>query len=215
MKGIMLKDLYDNFYIKKNLASYIFALCFVMVMGLLARTQFSFILYVELICSIFGSSALEAATEQDEKSGFNRLMLAFPVTKTQIVLSRYLLSLIFQLAAHLLALAYTLCHAFMWHTVAPAQALSVWLLSICISVSFTAVVYVMYFLFGKKIGMIIYIVIVMLLAGSYGASTVFMDLNSFIAMDKTQLLCIGFPCAFLLFGLSFLLSVRIYKWKTS
>ena len=24
MKGIMLKDLYENFYIKKNLASYIF-----------------------------------------------------------------------------------------------------------------------------------------------------------------------------------------------
>lgn len=33
MKGIMLKDLYENFYIKKNLASYIFG---TLIIGLAA-----------------------------------------------------------------------------------------------------------------------------------------------------------------------------------
>lgn len=215
MKGIILKDLYDNFYIKKNLASYVFGLGFIIAAGMLVRTQYSFILYVELISTVFGSAALEAASEQDEKSSFNRLMLAFPLTKTQIVLSRYLLALFFQMAAWLLALAYALCNALTWHTVTLAQALSFWLLSICISVAFTAIVYVIYFLFGKKIGMIIYVFIAVLLAGSYGASAVLMGLEHFVAMDKTLLLCIGFPCAFLLYGLSFFLSVRIYKWKTA
>lgn len=215
MKGIILKDLYDNFYIKKNLASYIFGVGFILVTGLLVRTQYSFILFTELLASIIGSSCLEAATEQDEKSNFARLMMAFPLTKAQIIQAKYRLGLLFLLAANVLSLAYALVNVFVWRIVTLGQALPIWAMGISISVAFTSIVYIMYFLFGKKVGMIIYIILAVIIASSYGATASILGLDGFIAMDKTLILCVSLPCAFLLYGLSTFVSVHIYRWKTA
>ena len=43
----------------------------------------------------------------------------------------------------------------------------------------------------------------------------FVGLDNFIAMDKTRMLCISIPAAFLLFALSCLLSIQIYKKRHS
>ena len=73
----------------------------------------------------------------------------------------------------------------------------------------------MYFLFGKKIGTILYVILVVIFAGMYGASSTIFGLDGFIAMDKTQILLIVIPAAFILFALSCLLSIQIYKKRYS
>lgn len=72
----------------------------------------------------------------------------------------------------------------------------------------------MYFLFGKKIGTILYVILAVIFAGMYGASSTIFGLDGFIAMDKTQILLIVIPAAFILFALSCLLSIQIYKKDT-
>ena len=73
----------------------------------------------------------------------------------------------------------------------------------------------MYFLFGKKIGTILYVILAVIFSFIYGASSTIFGLDGFIAMDKTQILLIVIPAAFILFALSCLLSIQIYKKRYS
>ena len=215
MKGIILKDLYENFYIKKNLASYIFGALFIGIAIIFVNTSYTFIFYTMLLTILFGSCTLEASYEQDEKSNFNKLQITFPLTKSEIVISKYLLALICTGISALLALIYALANVYLCRLITLTEALTVWGLSICVSLVFTSIVYVFYFLLGKKIGVIIYIGTATVLGGLYGSSTVFFGINSYTSMDMTVRLAFLLPASAVLFALSCLLSIQIYKRKYS
>ena len=213
MKGIILKDLYENFYIKKNLASYIFGALFIGIAIIFVNTSYTFIFYTMLLTILFGSCTLEASYEQDEKSNFNKLQITFPLTKSEIVISKYLLALICTGISALLALIYALANVYLCRLITLTEALTVWGLSICVSLVFTSIVYVFYFLLGKKIGVIIYIGTATVLGGLYGSSTVFFGINSYTSMDMTVRLAFLLPASAVIFALSCLLSIQIYKRK--
>lgn len=215
MKGIILKDLYENFYIKKNLASYIFGALFIGIAIIFVNTSYTFIFYTMLLTILFGSCTLEASYEQDEKSNFNKLQITFPLTKSEIVISKYLLALICTGISALLALIYALANVYLCRLITLTEALTVWGLSICVSLVFTSIVYVFYFLLGKKIGVIIYIGTATVLGGLYGSSTVFFGINSYTSMDMTVRLAFLLPASAVIFALSCLLSIQIYKRKYS
>ena len=66
MRGIIYKDLYDNFRIWKNLASYIFALIFVGGWAFLfSESEYYFVLLIMVIV-LCGACAVESSAEQDE-----------------------------------------------------------------------------------------------------------------------------------------------------
>ena len=215
MKGIMLKDLYENFYIKKNLASYIFGALFIGLAMIFINTYYTFILYTMFLSIIFGSAPLEASSEQDEKANFGKLQITFPLTKAEIVLSKYLLSLICTGISLLISLIYALANVYFWRLVTLREALTVWGLSICGSLVFTSVVYVCYFLLGKKIGTFIYVAAAIILAGLYGSSTVLFGIESYTSMDTAVRLWFLLPASVVIFALSCLLSIQIYKKKYS
>ncbi len=214
MKGIMLKDLYENFYIKKNLASYIFGILFVGFGIIFIHTDFAFALYTMFLSVIFGSALLEASYEQDEKANFGKLQITFPLTKAEIVLSKYLLALISTGICVLISLVYALVNVYLWDLVTLTEALTVWGLSICVSLVFTSVVYIFYFLLGKKVGMIIYVVTAGILGGLYGSSSMLFGIDSYTSVDMT-VLCFLLPASAVIFALSCLLSIQIYKKKYS
>ena len=214
MKGIMLKDLYENFYIKKNLASYIFGILFVGFGIIFIHTDFAFALYTMFLSVIFGSALLEASYEQDEKANFRKLQITFPLTKAEIVLSKYLLALISTGICVLISLVYALVNVYLWDLVTLTEALTVWGLSICVSLVFTSVVYIFYFLLGKKVGMIIYVVTAGILGGLYGSSSMLFGIDSYTSVDMT-VLCFLLPASAVIFALSCLLSIQIYKKKYS
>lgn len=215
MKGIMLKDLYENFYIKKNLASYIFGTLIIGLAAFFLDTSYAFILYTMLLTIVFGSATLEASYEQDEKANFYKLQFTFPMTKAEIVVSKYLLALICTGISLLIALIYALASVYLRHLVTLTEALTVWGLSICVSLVFTSVVYIFYFLLGKKIGTIIYVAAAAILGGMYGSSTVFFGIESYTSTDTAVRLCFLLPASAVVFVLSCLLSIQIYKKKYS
>ena len=215
MKGIMLKDLYENFYIKKNLASYIFGTLIIGLAAFFIDTSYAFILYTMLLTIVFGSATLEASYEQDEKANFYKLQFTFPMTKAEIVVSKYLLALICTGISLLIAMIYALASVYLRHLVTLTEALTVWGLSICVSLVFTSVVYIFYFLLGKKIGTIIYVAAAAILGGMYGSSTVFFGIESYTSTDTAVRLCFLLPASVVVFVLSCLLSIQIYKKKYS
>ena len=215
MKGIILKDLYENFYIKKNLASYIFGALIIGLAAFFIDTSYAFILYTMLLTILFGSATLEASYEQDEKANFYKLQFTFPMTKAEIVVSKYLLALICTGISLLIALIYALASVYLRHLVTLTEALTVWGLSICVSLVFTSVVYIFYFLLGKKIGTIIYVAAAAILGGMYGSSTVFFGIESYTSTDTAVRLCFLLPASVVVFVLSCLLSIQIYKKRYS
>ena len=178
-------------------------------------SNFTFVLYTMLLSIAFGSCMLEAPYEQDEKANFYKLQFTFPLTKAEIVLSKYLLALISIGISLLIALVYALANVYLRPMVALREALTVWGLSICVSLVFTSVVYIFYFLLGKKIGTIIYVAAAAILGGMYGSSTVFIGIESYTSMDMAARLWFLLPASLAVFVLSCLLSIQIYKKKYS
>ena len=68
MKGIILKDLYDNFRVGKNLASYIFGGGFMILIGLIVQSKFNFLWFTMVTATIFSSCMIESSCEQDERA---------------------------------------------------------------------------------------------------------------------------------------------------
>ena len=95
MKGIILKDLYENFRIFKNGVSYLAAVLFLFLLieamqtGDLFSLKYFFMLITAFVFPLLGCSSIESSLEQDEKVNFDKIQLTFPITKTEIVLSIY------------------------------------------------------------------------------------------------------------------------------
>lgn len=215
MKGIILKDLYDNFRIGKNLASYIFGGGFIILCALLfsagVSKQFSFGWLIMMTSTIFSSCTLESAFEQDEKANFNRLLISFPLSKTQIVLSRYLLTLCCIGVANLLTLLLTLYTVFFRHSFSLKMGFALWALGLAISILFSGISIICYYLLGKKNGTIVYMILFFILALIYNIFIVSLQSFGIITINWTFLLIISIPLSIVVFALSFLISNWIFK----
>ena len=90
MKGIILKDLYENFRIFKNGVSYLAAVLFLFLLieamqtGDLFSLKYFFMLITAFVFPLLGCSSIESSLEQDEKVNFDKIQLTFPITKTEI-----------------------------------------------------------------------------------------------------------------------------------
>ena len=90
MLGILRKDLYDTFLIPKNILSngigYFFMFLFAYLMGPNLYMLMAFVMVALPATSVM---ILQAAMEQDESVRFDELMLTYPISKRQILLTRF------------------------------------------------------------------------------------------------------------------------------
>ena len=215
MRGIIYKDLCDNFLVWKNLASYLFGLVFIIgATVLVSDSEYYFVLLILMVCLI-GTCAMESSVEQDEAANFDRLLISFPVTKEEIVIAKYILGLVFIAVASRMSLIITVIHVLSGGALDPSQAFSIWVLGIYLSLIFSGITYVGYMVFGKRRGTITYVAMIMIIAGAYGAMHAVYGIERFVQMDKTRLLLAGIPVSILVFVLSCMISIRIYKKKFS
>ena len=81
MKGIILKDLYENFRIFKNGVSYLAAVLFLFLLieamqtGDLFSLKYFFMLITAFVFPLLGCSSIESSLEQDEKVNFDKIQL--------------------------------------------------------------------------------------------------------------------------------------------
>ncbi len=214
MKGIILKDLYDNFCIPKNAASYIFAALTIIPFGLLVRSEYYYILFSMIILPLIGGCALEYPTEQEERANFTRLLATFPVSMAQIVTAKYILGLCYAAVWNLFALMCGMVQVYIRHTVSLSEALRIWGIGNSISLIFLSLIYVGYFLLGKRWGTIFFFGVTCLIAAVYGASSILVGVEAIFRLSPVLILCLLLAGAVML-ALSRFASVRIYKWKNS
>lgn len=215
MRGIIYKDLCDNFLVWKNLVSYFFY--FVIIVGgaiLSNDSAYSFILLL-IMLSLIGASAIESSAEQEEAADFDRLLISFPIKKEEVVIAKYVLSLIFIAVGSAMSLVITVLHVLTGGVLDFSQGLPIWGLGVCLSLIFAGVSYIGYMLFGKRKGTILYVLLVVIFAGIYGSMQVIFGIERFVQMDKTPLLLAGLPISVFVFAASCMISIRIYKKKFS
>ena len=214
MKGIILKDLYDNFCIPKNAAAYIFAGLITIPVGFLVRSEYYYILFSMIILPLFGGCALEYPTEQEERAHFTKLLSTFPVSGAQIVTAKYILGLCYAAVCNLLALMCAMAQVYVHHTVSLSEALRIWGIGISISLIFLSLIYVGYFLLGKRWGTVFFIGVTCVIAVIYGISSALMGIETLFSLSPVMIVCLLLAGTAML-ALSRFVSVRIYKWKNS
>ena len=214
MKGIILKDLYENFCIPKNAAAYIFAGLITIPVGFLVRSEYYYILFSMIILPLFGGCALEYPTEQEERAHFTKLLATFPVSGAQIVTAKYILGLCYAAVCNLFALMCAMAQVYVHHTVSLSEALRIWGIGISISLIFLSLIYVGYFLLGKRWGTVFFIGVTCVIAVIYGISSALMGIETLFSLSPVMIVCLLLAGAVML-ALSRFASVMIYKWKIS
>lgn len=120
MRGIILKDLYEGFCIKKNMLNWLISLGLITVLttvNSMMRGTYGFLLIVVMILPMMGSTLLQMTVEQDEKAEFDRIQLTYPLSKMEIVLSKYLGGLLVQGGILLLSFLFLLIYVYGYQTI--------------------------------------------------------------------------------------------------
>lgn len=216
MLGILRKDLYDTFLIPKNILSngigYFFMFLFAYLIGPSLYMLMAFVMIALPATSVM---ILQAAIEQDESVRFDDVLLTYPISKRQILLTRFCGNLIGVLINMVFSLVMMLGYVYGGKTTDIQTGIFIWLSGCVISLYAVAVFSIGFYLFGNKKGTIIYVVSVVILAFLYGILRFVAPWEEILALGKWNLLGIAFLGAIPTLALSYWGCLKIYEKKHS
>ena len=209
MKGLILKDL----YITKNNSK--FFLLFLALFGVVSVTQgdggLSFLPFCIVMCSILVISSLS----YDELAKWDRMALCMPITRRQIVTSKYLLHLIFTVLGVGLGLLIGICSLLIHNASEYTSLFTLVAVSAAIALAYGALTLPLIFRFGPEKGRIIILLLALVPAALAGASAGIGGFEGIhLSTEQVQMLAYLSPAATLvLYAISYLISIRIYEKK--
>ncbi len=101
MLGIMRKDFFETFCIKKNLIEFVFGIVALVICFILMPSKYITMLIVALSVPLMSVSPLQYSIERDEISKFDQILMTFPISKKKIVATKFLETYIFALICFL------------------------------------------------------------------------------------------------------------------
>ena len=216
MLGIIIKDYYESFCLKKNLINLLFVFIIFSLVIILMNNLYALILLVGIILPIAGTSTLQETLKQDEISNYNKILLTFPLTKKEIVKAKIISTLILSLLINLLiSLPITLIYVFIYQAVNLDIALLIWLFGFILTFIMTAIQNIGLFTLGNKKGSIVLFIFTIVVAISYIFSYVFVGIETIVELTTPTLLIFETLIAIILNIISFYACVKIYSIKNS
>ena len=213
MTGIMLKDLWEAFCLKKNAIAWIFSLVVYAFTLILMPSKYIYILWVAVMLPMTGSSVLQYSIEQDEISKFDKIMLTYPITKREVILSKYLSGMILQVMVFLVNFITALICSFGYKVIDFPAAMKVWFLGVIFSFFYMAINYMMFLWLGNKKGTILYFIFTGVIAFVYVLGYFGIDMNALYHINKTLAMVLGFIISVLSLIGSYYACVKIYTKK--
>ena len=216
MLGIIIKDYYESFCLKKNLISLLFVFIIFSLVIILMNNLYALILLVGITLPIAGTSTLQETLKQDEISNYNKILLTFPLTKKEIVKAKIISTLILSTLSNLLiSLPITLIYVFVYQAVNLDIALLIWLFGFILTFIMTAIQNIGLFTLGNKKGSIVLFIFTIVVAISYIFSYVFVGIETIVELTTPTLLIFETLIAIILNIISFYACVKIYSIKNS
>ena len=189
MLGIIIKDYYESFCLKKNLINLLFVFIIFSLVIILMNNLYALILLVGITLPIAGTSTLQETLKQDEISNYNKILLTFPLTKKEIVKAKIISTLILSTLSNLLiSLPITLIYVFVYQAVNLDIALLIWLFGFILTFIMTAIQNIGLFTLGNKKGSIVLFIFTIVVAISYIFSYVFVGIETIVELTTPTLL---------------------------
>lgn len=202
MKGLLLKDWY---MMVKYCKAWVLILAVMMGASAFSEKPMLFLMYPVMLAGLTAVTLMA----YDERSGWTTLSRAMPYSKAQLVSVKYIVTLFLLAAAVVLTVAVQLVRAGMGASSAGSMG---GILGVLLSAGLTmpAVILPLVFRFGVEKARILYGIVL-------GLAIACMVFASMTVQDMPQLVADGafavraLPVSAVLFGLSWLLSIRIYR----
>jgi ABC-2 type transport system permease protein len=200
MKGLILKD----FYVLSKQIKIMFL--FIAVFALIP--EFSLTAFALVYASLIPLTALA----YDERSKWEKVALTMPYTRSQLVISKYVLGFIFALTTALLVLIGNVIHTGELFNISALKEL---LLVLCFSILIISFILPALFKFGVEKGRILFILVAVLFSAVYVlfSSEEAQILNNLSVITEHYLYLIPI-CTIVIVFLSILISVSIYIKKS-
>ena len=188
MLGIMRKDFFETFCIKKNLIEFVFGIVALLICFILMPSKYITMLIVALSVPLMSVSPLQYSIERDEISKFDQILMTFPISKKKIVATKFLETYIFALICFLgMSLPIVLLAIYYYSVLTLQEGILLLLISLIFSLIVLPILNVGFMTLGNKKGLIIYVIISLLFGICY--------------------IAIGF-----MFGVEQLLRISLYRW---
>ena len=188
MLGIMRKDFFETFCIKKNLIEFVFGIVALVICFILMPSKYITMLIVALSVPLMSVSPLQYSIERDEISKFDQILMTFPISKKTIVATKFLETNIFALICFLgMSLPIVLLAIYYYSVLTLQEGILLLLISLIFSLIVLPILNVGFMTLGNKKGLIIYVIISLLFGICY--------------------IAIGF-----MFGVEQLLRISLYRW---
>ena len=188
MLGIMRKDFFETFCIKKNLIEFVFGIVALVICFILMPSKYITMLIVALSVPLMSVSPLQYSIERDDISKFDQILMTFPISKKTIVATKFLETYIFALICFLgMSLPIVLLAIYYYSVLTLQEGILLLLISLIFSLIVLPILNVGFMTLGNKKGLIIYVIISLLFGICY--------------------IAIGF-----MFGVEQLLRISLYRW---
>lgn len=215
MKGIIYKDFLSLLQPKHAMSIMMDILVTIPIM-LFFQNVYGLALTCILLLPMTGTGLLQISMEQDELSEFDKFQLTLPLTKKQIILSKYLAGLLFMGIFAVISLLVSLIYFYGVLAAADLMVcLQIWLLGVIVGCAFLSISYVGFLLLGNKKGTIVYFILAAISVVAYLVGYFSFDAMAIFNMDHNVLLLIGVVITVVLLTISYYLSVMIYTRRYS
>jgi len=215
MKGIIFKDFYLSFGLKKNLFSFLFGIAVMMIIIFFAKNMFGLILISGVLVPVISTSLIQISVEEDEKCDFNKIQLTYPMTKNEIILSKYKGGLIFLGMTVIFNFILIMIYVYLFKSITMVNALYILLVGFVFGLILLALSSFIFILLGNKKGLVIYIIMIMLISMSYGFASWNIDYMSLIVNNTLAIIGIGFLLGIVSLFISYKASLYVYKKRYS
>src|SRR5699024_8892241 len=110
-------------------------------------------------------------------------------------------------------LGFSLIYISVYKVASFTEGMQICAMGIPLSLTFMAVTYFGYFLFGAKLGTILYVIATCITAMTYAVSALNFNILDLLFLNRTLLFVIGLLISIVLLVISFFLSVHFYERK--
>lgn len=216
MVGLMLKDFYESFRIKKNLIGFICSILLYGMVFFLMPSEYIVILLVVLTIPMTSVSPLQYSIEQDELSKFDQMLLTYPISKKTIVMTKILETYIFSFASFLLlSLPVVLLAIYGYHIISLQEGLLVLSISVIFTLIMLPINNAGFLIFGNKKGTILYVVTLVAFVIGFITLNFFVGVEQLLLIPLNRWLLYGSVLAIIINILGYFTCLKIYEIRHS
>lgn len=211
MLGLLIKDIY---LFKRNWFKLKFVIGFLLLLSLSISLFMENSIIISIFITMFFLNSVQSLFTSDLKSGWITFLNTTALSPLEIVLSRFLSSLVICIFANIISLIVNILLFFLFRSLAFEDYLLITLLTLCISVIYIITLLPFIYLLDQN-GLTMAVILV-IMAGFLAsrADNFVLAVSDFITHSSNILIALYTACFIIFFGVvSFCISTIIYKYR--